>query len=109
MKLIDADRLKQDLDMCIETSKILQDSNSANLDTAHHICELESFKRIINLQTTIDAEPIRYGKWVNDKGLYKCSLCNELWLHWWAIVVPPERMYKEMKYCPYCGAKMNEE
>lgn len=48
------------------------------------------------------------GKWLNDKGLYKCSSCNELWTHWWAVCMEPERMYKEMKYCPYCGAKMEE-
>ena len=49
------------------------------------------------------------GKWLNDKGLYRCSLCNELWTHWWAVVMQPERMYKEMKYCPNCGAEMEEE
>lgn len=49
------------------------------------------------------------GKWLNDKGLYKCSACNELWLHWWASVVPPQRMYNEMRYCPNCGAKMKGE
>lgn len=50
------------------------------------------------------------GKWVNDgKGLYKCTACGELWLHWWATVVPIERMYKEMQFCPHCGAKMYEK
>ena len=50
-------------------------------------------------------EPKR-GRWVNDKGLYKCSVCGELWTGWWAAVRPVERMYKEMKHCPKCGAKM---
>lgn len=53
---------------------------------------------------TID--PVKRGKWINDKGLYRCSVCNNLWTDWWAVVVPEERMYKEMKYCPTCGAKM---
>lgn len=48
------------------------------------------------------------GKWV-DEGLYRCSACNELWVKWWAAYCPPARMYKEMKYCPNCGAKMEEE
>lgn len=49
----------------------------------------------------------KIGKWVNDgKGLYKCTACGELWLHWWATVMPIERMYKEMRFCPHCGAKM---
>lgn len=50
-----------------------------------------------------------HGRWVNDKGLYKCSECNELWTHWWAAVVPIERMNKMMKYCPNCGADMRGE
>lgn len=48
----------------------------------------------------------RRGKWINDKGLYRCSVCNNLWTGWWAVIVPEERMCKEMKYCPNCGAKM---
>lgn len=56
---------------------------------------------------TID--PMRHGRWINDKGLYKCSACDNLWTTWWAVVVPEERMYKEMKYCPNCGARMDEE
>ena len=32
---------------------------------------------------TID--PVRHGKWVNDKGLYRCSVCGELWTAWWAV------------------------
>lgn len=47
--------------------------------------------------------------WVTDKGLYKCSYCNNLWLHWWAIVMPIERMNKEMPYCPKCGKYMVNE
>lgn len=54
---------------------------------------------------TID--PVKHGKWIDDKGLYRCSVCNNLWTTWWAVVVPEERMYKEMKYCPNCGAKMD--
>lgn len=54
---------------------------------------------------TID--PVKHGKWINDKGLYRCSVCNYLWTSFWAVVVPEERMYKEMKYCTNCGAKMD--
>lgn len=59
---------------------------------------------IANGLPTID--PVKHGKWINDNGLYKCSVCNELWTGWWAVVCPEERMYKEMKYCPNCGTKM---
>jgi len=50
------------------------------------------------------------GEWINDgKGLYKCTSCGELWTWCWACCVPLARIYKELKYCPKCGAKMEEE
>lgn len=52
---------------------------------------------------------VQHGMWVNDKGLYRCSECNELWTEWWVNVVPIERMNKMMKYCPNCGARMDED
>jgi NADH pyrophosphatase NudC (nudix superfamily) len=55
------------------------------------------------------AQPERKkGKWINDKGLYKCSVCNELWCDWWASCVSIERMNKNMPYCPKCGARMQK-
>ena len=51
----------------------------------------------------------KMGTWINDDGLYRCSSCGKLWAHWWANAMPPERLYKEMKYCPRCGAEMREE
>jgi hypothetical protein len=102
MRLIDADGLKQSLDMCIYTTKLLRDGK-ADLISNHHISELESFKRIINLQTTIDAEPIRHGHWVPKTVMiksitaknYTCSVCGS-------------ESYNT-NYCSNCGAKMDEE
>lgn len=58
------------------------------------------------MEKTPTIDPVKHGHWINDKGLYKCSVCNELWCHWWANTVPIERMNKMMRYCPLCGAKM---
>lgn len=58
---------------------------------------------------TVAAEPVRYGCWVNDKGLYKCTACNELWTVGWACCIPMEQMLRENSYCPHCGAKMGCE
>lgn len=58
---------------------------------------------------TADVVERKKGTWINDDGLYRCSSCNMLWAHWWASAMPPERLYKEMKYCPRCGAEMREE
>ena len=58
----------------------------------------------IMAQPTVDAEPVRRGKWIDETfepwGLvhhpFKCNLCGE---H--AEFASP--------YCPNCGARMDEE
>ena len=64
---------------------------------------------LVDEQPTIDAEPIRHGHWIpyeftTDNRWRKCSVCgtadeyiNNLGLE--AI----------RRYCPFCGAKMDEE
>ena len=54
----------------------------------------------------IEAEP-KHGWWINDKGLYKCSVCNNFTITGWDI--PIEQMNKTMKYCNNCGARMDGE
>ncbi len=56
------------------------------------------------------AQPERKkGKWINDNGLYQCSCCKHLWSElWWVENCPMERMYKIMRYCPNCGAEMED-
>lgn len=50
-------------------------------------------------------EPKR-GKWIYDKGLYRCTACNNLLtVAGWDI--PEEQIYKSFKFCPNCGAKMD--
>ena len=66
--------------------------------------ERTNFKHIIADEPTIEAEPVRYGEWVDngerDKhGVPKpfaisCSICGSSAGTYW------------MKYCPHCGAKM---
>ena len=50
------------------------------------------------------------GKWIKDGdayALYKCSVCNDVCpAVGYADCIPEERMYKIMKYCPNCGARM---
>ncbi len=53
---------------------------------------------------------LKKGRWIDDgKGLYMCSSCGKLWVHWWARVVPLNQMCKELRYCPSCGADMRGE
>ena len=60
---------------------------------------------VIENQPTVDAEPIRHGKWMplsyDSGGYWKCSSCE----------TPTEASGANLlyKYCPYCGARMDEE
>ena len=56
----------------------------------------------------VEVMEVQHGRWIIDKGLYKCSACNRLWPElWWAESVPLEKMLKWMPYCPNCGVKMD--
>ena len=68
------------------------------------------FDTIIDVQPTVDAEPVRHGHWLSVKGWddelgeldsAECSVCHdkqdsEYWV----------KTYYH--YCPNCGAKMDE-
>lgn len=76
-KYIDADKLKAYLQ-----------KNSVN----HTLTDIDA-------QPTVDAEPVRHGRWEVVDGAeprrYGCSVCKKL-------------SWTEDNYCSYCGAKMDE-
>lgn len=65
-------------------------------DDVHY--ESIAFKKEIDAQPTID--PIKHAHWTREKyrlmSWWKCSNCNS-----------QERVIS--RYCPHCGAKMDEE
>lgn len=84
MRLIDADKLKMNFDI------VIRDENVG--------C---SFK-MIDKQPTVDAEPVRHGKWIKEKPMiggayYRCSVCGNT-----------ENKHTAVKghYCWFCGARM---
>lgn len=71
--------------------------------------EERAFREIIEGMPTIDAEPVRRGKWkvtpyTDYDDTYECSACGQ----WWMFVegTPKEN---DANYCPNCGAKMEED
>ena len=103
-RLIDADALTDELIKGIEedTDKSIQSS------LAKSVCML--ICKAIERQPTIDAEPVRHGKWANDAmGVLRCSECNAQ-APWRFIGI----MYDEVdyrwksNYCPNCGARMDQ-
>lgn len=99
MRLIDADAVAEALNDEITYAKQI----SANSQT---IMGLKMGLAYINTATTIDATPVRYGVWVHERrpstsgasyDVVRCSACR-----WEFPMLGP-------KFCPHCGAKMDEE
>ena len=63
----------------------------------------KTVQKMIDMARTIDATPVRHGKWIDRNGAivapfwerYECSECGV--------------MSGNNKYCPNCGARMDEE
>lgn len=93
MRLIDADELK--LSHCKECT--LYPNKCMGKD-----CDWESIAHI-NMMPTIDAVPVRHGKWLSrEEGAvypfwerYTCSVCG--------------KHADDTDYCPHCGARMDED
>ena len=69
----------------------------------------ERFDTIIDVQPTVDAEPVRHGKWIHNRRSmmrhdYDCSLCGCRITG----VDPFSLSATAYYYCPECGAKMDE-
>ena len=101
MRLIDADALKESVHAHDYVLKDCLNSTDKGMFTV-------GIMQAIDEQPTIDAEPVRHGKWVVcDEiiaGIYhtvsECSKCG----------FTTDKMYRsEMLYCPRCGARMDED
>lgn len=98
MRLIDADALR---------ASVLEWENCYNgfSDTYDKARIIDA----IDEQPTIEAEPVRCGKWVKDDiDKYKCSLCGKgnNYAYSWSIGKGDEL---QDLYCPNCGAKMEKQ
>ena len=97
MRLIDADELPI-------TSVGICDAMGNNYGCADVV-----FADDVKNAPTVDAEPVRRGKWIEIEDdvtfdtMYKCSECGEEYM----LIdgTPAQNLYN---YCPNCGAKMQE-
>lgn len=94
MRLIDADALKEIY------------SGNGTFTAAH-------FRTAIDEQPTVDAIPVRRGRWIGKKVAddiklpqmqeAKCSVCGRY------LSTPYMYYWTKYNYCPNCGADMREE
>ena len=62
----------------------------------------DEVERILDYLPTIDAVPVKHGKWIDPttgEYCYRCSVCEE-----YTTMELPRLLYH---YCPNCGAKMD--
>lgn len=103
MRLIDADAFEQ----AMYEEAFEKDSDMQRWDSGFWI-RYKLYENVLDAQPTIDAEPVRHGKWANDAiGVLRCSECKAQapWKYGRDYID-----YRwEANYCPNCGARMDKE
>ena len=72
------------------------------------------FDTIVDLQSAVDIQPAKHGKWIphliegtNTMHGFDCSACGA-WIHYELCYTLQETQIYHYKYCPICGARMDE-
>ena len=81
----------------------LIDANALMNRIGHDTAFSALLEELLDEQPTIDAEPVRHGKWIGYAGTIgnECSVCGK-----WIDVLQGTG---EMNYCPNCGCRMDKE
>lgn len=101
MRLIDSDAVYKILESC-EIRKATIGNPLTDWEYGY-TCGIERAESEIECAPTIDAVPVRHGKWIDRNGAivapfwerYECSECGA--------------RSDNSNYCPNCGARMDEE
>lgn len=94
MRLIDADHLKR---------WIIARWEETDPKSAYPLRAIDIIDQI-DREVTIDAEPVKHGRWIWDEEGYHCSEC---FFHAYGNTL--ECLDGTYRYCPNCGAKMEDE
>lgn len=98
MRLIDADALGK------RVKEFRDDAPQSSI--RRYVCNvILSMLGDENQTPTIEAEPVRHGRWVDNH----CSECREMPMGteaWERLGIEPPRFEWFMDFCPCCGAKM---
>lgn len=91
MRLIDADVVVANLDKVCTTDDLYGMGIAAGISRA---------MMAMDNAPTIEAEPVRRGRWIKRPDERICPFCNDRHSYFGG---------KEKNYCPNCGAKMDKE
>lgn len=75
---------------------------ASNPGSFSYLCFQDAINSVQEIPAA-DVEPVRHGRWVVDGVYVVCSVCNRLTLS------PIVKQLPIFKFCPNCGAKMDEE
>lgn len=100
MRLIDAEKLAEVLNRYLEAPHVQLRNSDVSVGLRMGIKTCLTF---LNNANTIEAEPVRHGRWI-DKGEYAvCTECGGRSGTQYDGVEPVPLM---VQFCPNCGAKM---
>lgn len=95
MKLIDKKELKEWIESWFTKNKYYHPYSKSNN------IPIDELYDILEQMPTVEAEPVRHGKWNRNKIVYmECSECGWLFEYY-------SGLEEEWNYCPHCGAKMD--
>lgn len=109
MRLIDADELHIDFDKYVEHIRLMKKGRMPKTE----IAILLDCKGAIDNAPTVDAVPVRHGKWLDPETLkrpwfrhhiFECSVCRNI-----LDMDGVNAGRGDANYCPNCGARMDEE
>lgn len=107
MRLIDADAVLERIERDCDARCPYKDYKEPVRSKMCKSCELGDARVYVEDAPTVDAEPIQYGQWIRVKipqtppyelNIHKCSECNTYFYE----------SINRHRYCPNCGAKMDE-
>ena len=130
MRPIDADKLKQDINMMcdgFDGIKMLVDEAPTIEAVSPKVLEQYKWERDVAIkqleelgigfgEKKPDIQVVKHGQWEYDPntqdwgiGGFRCSVCDAVNLNLGSSDIIPVRMFVGSKYCPHCGAKMDVE
>ena len=85
---------KDELIKAIEESQRNTEHHKDGRGKQIHVSEHRHFIKMVYKQPTADVQEVRHGRWENQEGYDKCSVCEDFEL-------------VRTNFCPNCGATMD--
>lgn len=98
MRLIDADAVLKELKKSCEY----------HAENSRELSLLQRDIIIVQEQPTVDAVPVRHGKWIDMADFEQCSVCTGTHLKE-VQGYYGKMLWVKTPYCPNCGARMVED